>query len=320
MRSRADLHLEFPFTHRDTPELRSRIAADLERIARRLHGVDRHLDALALTGGFSRGEGTAIAHAPINDYDLLAIRAHPGGERRYRAQARQLSEDLGIEVDVLPVWRARLPYVGPKLFWLDVRLGARVVSGDPRALSSVRPFGPHEIARGEIARLLGNRAAGLLLALPGEGEEPDPFLRDLQATKAALAAMDAAVLSAGVYPARMRDRLLATRYRIDHSTFQHAVAWKLDPSYPLPARWWELARDALLRAVDETGARGHTDGFAERALHLVRAGRIAISPSQAVRRRAWDLLSRSEWPEGPIGAKWREQKRAFFAEREKTLQ
>lgn len=337
MSSQPDVWLDFPFTEHDTPALRSRIETDLTHVARRAHAADPHLVALVLTGGFSRGEGTTRYGAPVNDYDLLAICSRPAQSARYHRLSLALTEEVGLEVDLLPVWGPRLPFVGRKLFWLDVRMGGRVVSGDPRALRRLRQFPARDVSRAEIARLLGNRAAGMLLSLPGEGEPADLHQRDLQATKAVLAAMDAVLLHRGQYAAKMRHRLALTRDHPDHATFSAAVEWKLRPAAPLPPGWWEKARDTLLRAVDETDARAASDGVVEHALHAVRAHRLARSPSQQVRRAAWVLLALSTYPQGPAdislatravrrlavaapAPRWADLKRGFFHARARTLQ
>lgn len=337
MPSQPDLWFDFPFTEHDTPELRGRIESDLAHIARRAHASDPQLVSLVLTGGFSRGEGTTRYGSPVNDYDLLAIRSRPGNGARYRTLATKLSEELGIEVDMLPVWKARLPHVSRKLFWLDVRMGGRVVSGDPRALRRLRHFPAQDVSRAEVARLLGNRAAGMLLSLPGEGEPADLHQRDLQATKAVLAAMDAILIHRGQYATKMRHRVALTQDHRDHATFYAAVEWKLGPAQLLPPNWWEKARDTLLRAVDETRARDARDGIVEHALHAVKARRLTYSPSQQVRRAAWDLLAISTYPQGPAdiplatrtirrlgpatpGLGWSALKRGFFSARSRTLQ
>jgi hypothetical protein len=330
------IRLDFPFTERDTPELRRRIEGDLSHVARRAHAADPHLRALVLTGGFSRGEGTVRHGEPVNDYDLLAVRTRPGSARRYRELAHKLTEEVGLEVDLLPIWSGRLPFVGRKLFWLDARMGARIVSGDPHALDRLRRFPAADVTRAEVARLLGNRAAGMLLSLPTEAEPADPHQRDLQATKAVLAAMDAILLHRGQYAPKMRERLVLTAEHRDHATFRAAVEWKLRPSRALPDGWWEKARDTLLRAVDETDARSARDGIVEHALHAVKARRLVYSPSQQVRRAAWDILAISTFPDGPAdlplatrtlrrlgpapGLGWSALKRGFFTARARTLQ
>lgn len=315
-----EARLIFAFTEHDTAPLRRRITRDLALIARCAHAADSDLRALILTGGFSRGEGTARDDAPINDYDLVAVRRVPG-RARYPDLVRSLTNDIGLEVDLKPVWAARLPYVGRKLFWLDTRLGGRVISGDPSVLSTIRALSPADLAPAETARLLGNRAAGMLLSLPEPGAPPEPRQRDLQAAKAVIAAMDATLLSRGLYAAPLRERLALSRDHPDHATFQRAVEWKLGADAALPEGWWSEARDVLLRAVEATRARDARDGLAEHALHALRARRLAYAPSQRVRHAAWDLLATSTWPEGPAAVgDWGALKRSFFAARAHTLQ
>lgn len=315
--------LDFAFTEHDTPAVRARIERDLTLVASAVRDADPHLVALALTGGFSRGEGTTRHGAPVNDYDLVAFRARAGGDATYARLHESLSREVGIEVDLLPVWTARVPRLGRKLFWLDLRLGGRVIEGDERVFSRIPPMRPADLPRIEVARLLGNRAAGLLLAVPGPDAKPDPLARDLQATKAALAAMDAHLLARGTYAATMRERLALTSGHEDHATFARAVDWKLaEASGEMGDAWWREARDALLRAVDATGARDAGDGVVESFYHALKARRFSLSPSHAVRLEAWRLLARAEFPEGVAfaDATWPEVRARFFAARELTLQ
>lgn len=328
----------FAFTEHDTPEVRARIEGDLDGIVRAVAKADAKLDALVLTGGFSRGEGTVREGRPVNDYDLVAVRRASGGDALYRKLAHDLSKDVGIEVDVLPVARARLPLVGAKLFWLDVKLGGRVLHGDASALDRLPSLDPRRIPRIEIARLLANRAAGLLLALPTPSDPQPPAQADLQATKAVLAAMDATLLARGEYAPRMRERLASLQGHAFHDAFARAVAWKLAPrAPPLGAPWWREGRDVLLATVEATRAREVGDGLPERAVAALK-GRLALHPSRIVRHAAWDILSRSDLPDGPRdlgevarilgeldpGARasegWDGLKRRFFAARARTLQ
>lgn len=311
---RPDARLDFPFTEADDPPARSRIERDLRHVVRRVAEADPHALALVLTGGFSRGEGTVRDGAPVNDYDLVAVRAHPGSGP-LGAIAHELSEDVGLEVDLMPVWHRRLPLVGRKLFWLDLRLGGRAIAGDGTVLARVRSFEAPDLHPRERARLLGNRAAGLLLAVPPEGGPHDAHQRDLQATKAVLAAMDARLLHRGLYAARLRDRL-ALAADADRPLYETAVEWKLTGRARLPDDWWSLARDALLRAVDATHAAYAADGPSEHAFHLLRARRPALHPSQRVRREAWLALKATSWPQLPAGF----DRAAFLGRRAKTLQ
>ena len=315
-----DVRLDFPFTERDWPAERKRVERDLWHVATRVARADKHLDALVLTGGFSRGEGTVHDGEPVNDYDLVAFRHRPGGTAAYRALGHALTRDLGIEVDLLPVWRARVPRLAPKLFWLDLRLGGRVLLGDADALARVPEHDARDLPRAEVARLLGNRAAGLLLALPPRGATVDPAMRDLQATKAALAAMDASLIARGEYAARLRDRLAMARDHPDHELFARAVEWKLDATpRPMGDAWWTEARDALLRAVESTGARACGGSIVESGYHLLAAKRLRRAPSRDIRDEAWRRLASCEVSPAPLD--WtRATKDDFFARRARTLQ
>lgn len=310
--------LDFPFTERDDAAARAVVADHLERIVARVAAADPRLRALLLTGGFSRGEGTVHNGKPVNDYDLVAVRSRPGGGARYRALHETLSREVGIEVDLLPVWVSRLPRVGAKLFWLDLQLGGRVIAGDDTTLARLPARSARDLPRSEVARLLGNRAVGLLLALPASGEAAKPTLRDLQATKAILAALDGTLLARGEYAPKLRGRLALVADHPDAKLFAQAVEWKLGEGAAMGDWWWEAARDVLLRAVDSTGARACRDGTVERAYHLLRARRVAASPSQDIRLRAWDLLRETRFPQGPPD--WAREKSALFAARARTLQ
>lgn len=340
--------LDFPFTETDTPALRARIARDLSLISQRCALADKHLDALVLTGGFSRGEGTARDDAPLNDYDLVAVRSRPGGARAYRALSEALTAQLGIHVDLLTVARARLPHVGAKLFWLDLRLRGRIILGDERVLSELRPLHATDITRREVARLLGNRAAGLLLATTSAppatatGREAEAggkvggatesletprgrgaaevAMSDLQSTKAVLAAMDARLLARGVYAAQVRDRLWLSTHEPDYDIFKKAVEWKLGGSSPLLGDdWWSAARGALVRAVDETGSERASDSWQERVFGLFKARTLSWNPSSEIRKRAWTLLRECNQTIA-ADAEWPSVTRSFFAARAKTLQ
>jgi len=306
---------DFAFTERDSPEIRARIAHDLGTIVDAVRAADPHLVALVLTGGFSRGEGTVRDGAPINDYDLVAVRSRPGGDARMQALGNRLSDEIGLEVDLLPVWRARLPRVGRKLFWLDLRLGGRVLDGDPSVLASLPQLSPGDLDPVEGARLLGNRAAGLILALPAPSELPDARLVAIQSAKAVLAAMDATLLHEGLYAPTLRGRLALSKGHPRRDLFARAVEWKLSGG-GAPEVAWTDARDALLDAVEATGAWRARDGWTERCYHLLRAKRVAMHPSTSIRRQAWSLLRETAWPAPPTP----DAKPRFFAARALTLQ
>lgn len=231
-----------------------RIRSDLVRIVD-VARADRHLAALLLTGGFSRGEGTVRGGLPVNDYDLVAVRSRPGTSD-VAAKVERLGDDLGLHVDYLEVWRPRLRFVQPKLFWFDLRHGGRVLWGDARALEEVPAFAPGDLRPDEALRLLANRAAGLLLARGAAGPAVD-----VQAAKALLAVAEARLVVAGRYAPTVAERVLRFRRIAEQDPtsalalpwVERAAAFKLDPdAAPLAsAEAWDAARVHLLAALPE---------------------------------------------------------------------
>lgn len=123
----------------------------------------------------------------------------------------------------------------------------------------------------------------------------------------------------------------------DGDLFRMAVRWKLEESgTALGSDWWRRAKQALLRAVEDTGARDARDGLVEHGYHVLHARRWRTSPSQTVRLSTWDLLEEAD-PErgipdvscakralarlGPLHAPdWPSAKRRFERWRAQTLQ
>lgn len=211
-----------------------------------------------LTGGFSRGEGTVRGGRPVNDYDLVAVRSRPGSSPVAR-EVERLGDGLGLHVDYMDVWRPRLRYVAPKLFWFDVRHGGRVLWGDETVLDDVPPFVPGDLPADEGLRLLANRAAGLVLA---RGRSDDVV--DVQAAKALLAVAEARLVVAGRYATTVAERLLRFRRLAAEDEaaalalpwVERATAFKLDPDEsPLQAgEAWSAARVHLLAALPAVAA------------------------------------------------------------------
>lgn len=296
----------WPLTRRAGPA-EARIRRDLEAITE-IAREDPHLDALLLTGGFSRGEGTVRAGRPVNDYDLVAVRRRPGASA-VAPRVEALGEGMGLHVDYLEVWRPRLAFVGPKLFWFDLRHGGRVLHGDPRVLESVPAFRAHDLPAEEGLRLLANRAAGLLLAAGGPST-----LVDVQAAKALLAAADARLVAVGLYAPTTTGRLERFRDLAGRDAeaaealawVERAAAFKLDPDAdPLPAvEAWDAARLHLLAALPSVACASRAGslerwlerGTAAEAAWYARASRgrglrrLVRRPTARARRLAIGLL------------------------------
>lgn len=249
----------------------ARVEADLGRIVEASRRADPALQAVVLTGGFARGEGALLRGRPLNDYDLLAVRGAaraarwprpPYGELRARLEA-----GLGVHVDLQPVWAPRLRLVPPTVFWYETALRGHVLWGRA-GLGAIPVREPAAIERAEGLRLVANRAAGLLLALPSRS----PRARMLQASKALLAVLDAHLLALGRFAPSQRERWVlfrdleaAGRAPEPLARRRRWLAWalryKLDPAgaaRPRARDAWTEASAALLEAVPAAlGAAGH---------------------------------------------------------------
>lgn len=338
-----DLHLGFPFTASDTPALRERMTRDLARIVRAVREHDPAALAVILTGGFSRGEGSAWDDAPLNDYDLVVVRGSPiPRDGLYDKLSHDLEGELGLHVDLLPAWHRRLRRAGAKIFWYETREAGKVIWGPPDLLrTTLPPVAPHAIPREEAVRLLFNRAAGLLLAYPGPGRPFEPRATLIQSSKALLACIEARLLLAGRYhwSARERllrfDRIVAAEPRLERllRAAEWATRFKLDPPEGArdvtPEDRWCTAREALLATVDvalraegyasagEYAARGPLR-WTERAYHALRTAResrlsLHPRPSLAARHLTHALLTAAEPGTADEAALQEAARRAWFS-------
>ncbi|MHB8633741.1 MAG: hypothetical protein ACYDBQ_07235 [Thermoplasmatota archaeon] len=275
-----------PYTPSDTPLVEARIGADLDDIVSTVRAADPALRAVVLTGGFARGEGGILDGRPVNDYDIVAVRA-VGTPAPYRAVRAKLEARLGLHVDLAPVAAWRLRWVPRSIFWYETALRGRVLWGAP-VLEPMRARMAQGVHRGEALRLLANRAAGLLLV----SEEASPFLRSIQAAKALLASGDALLLAQGKFaPSQLErrplletlpgapleaDRWLAWAYEFKRDS----RAWnRVDPGAA-----WRAARKSLLDAVPAAlqlagfaslEAYARSDTVAGRLAYQLRVRRVA---------------------------------------------
>ncbi len=272
--------VDFPFTTRDTPEVRARIAQDVSHVARIVRQLDPRLIALALTGGFARGEGTVIDGEPVNDYDFVAIRSRPGGSALYRKIEERATRDIGLHVDVHPIASARLRRVDAKIFWYDTRQSGRVVWGDTNVLQRIPDHRPVDLPPEEALRLLANRAAGLLEVTGETGPKENGRKLHVQAAKALLAAQDARLVTSGHYHWSYRER--ARRYRLlePNESRQAWTGWatvyKLEPSRALevdPNDLWDAARRLL---IEEYGRTLRLMGYRHPVEYAANAGSHAV--------------------------------------------
>jgi hypothetical protein len=154
------------------------VLASMQEIIR-----DGKLEALALGGGYGRGEGGVLksetGDQPYNDLEFYVfIRGnHWSNERRYGDALHHLSEELapiaGIEVEFKISSLARLRRSPASMFYYDLLAGHRQLCGGRGLFSDCAH---HRDARSlplsEATRLLMNRCSGLLFAREKLGTDP----------------------------------------------------------------------------------------------------------------------------------------------------
>jgi len=196
------------YTLRGSQALDERIDADLEIIT---NAVSTHCEALILLGGYGRGEGTPYllpdgSQAPFNDYDLVVIvdTVNTAVRLHFNALEKELTERIGLPVDLCPYARHELPSREFSLLNYEMKNGHMVLWGDEHILDALPDYDPAAIPLTEGARLLLNRGK-LLLDIkrrladssPLSDEERIRFIKFLQ--KVLLAFGDSALLVEGQY-------------------------------------------------------------------------------------------------------------------------
>ncbi len=143
---------------------------------------------------------------PFNDYDLVVVTntLDPLLKRALKKLEENLSEQLGLPVDLYPYLDTALPKCEFSLLNYEMRYGHRVIRGDQKVLAAMPAYAHDAIPLSEGTRLLMNRGKLLLdikrrLALPEAltREERQRFLKFM--FKADLAFGDCALLLRGAY-------------------------------------------------------------------------------------------------------------------------
>ena len=183
----------------------------LATVCRELNRLDARRDAIVLTGGFGRGEGTVRfehGHAvPVNDYDLVLVTGTPVERDVLNALGKRLAKEFDIDyVDLGVVETSSLPTLRLNQFVFDLKYGSMVLEGDPTILEHIPSFSAKDIPAKEAARLFFNRLAGVMNALPNYGDvgELDEHARRrlaFQMSKMWIAVGDALLLRWGGYDA-----------------------------------------------------------------------------------------------------------------------
>jgi hypothetical protein len=167
------------YTLRGSEQLDARIDVHLEHIALT---VSPHCDAGILIGGYGRGEGTPFikpdgTQAPFNDYDFVVIvdTVNSAVKLHFGALERQLSDDLGIPVDLCPYAKPLLSSREFSLLNYEMKYGHTVVWGPEDILDALPAYRHDAIPLFEGSRLLLNRGK-LLLDIQRRLKKPEPLI------------------------------------------------------------------------------------------------------------------------------------------------
>ncbi|QBG48750.1 hypothetical protein EGM51_15580 [Verrucomicrobia bacterium S94] len=196
------------YTIRGSEELDARIDDDLELIRR---VAAPHCEAGILLGGYGRGEGTPFIKAdgsqePFNDYDIIVIvdRVNSVIKAHFQQLETQLTEAVGLRVDLFPYARHKLPTCEFSLLNYEMKHNHMVIWGNENILDAMPVYRTQAIPLSEGTRLLMNRGKLLLdikrrlaTARPFSEEERIRFIKFI--AKVLLAFGDCALLAAGLY-------------------------------------------------------------------------------------------------------------------------
>ena len=201
------------YSIKGSPAFDARVDADMKRIADAVYAssFSGHWKALVLTGSYGRGEGSLMIdpsgqELPLNDYNLVVVTnsLYPLLMYSLEKLGKELSEEIGLPVDLRPYLAAALPKCEFSLLNYEMKYGHRVIRGNQTILDVMPAYAHDAIPRSEGTRLLMNRGRLLLdikrrLARPETltREEREQFLKFL--FKVDLAFGDCALLLRGAY-------------------------------------------------------------------------------------------------------------------------
>ncbi|MBX7187505.1 MAG: hypothetical protein K1Y01_20340 [Vicinamibacteria bacterium] len=132
-----------------------------------------NLKALVLAGGYGRGEGGIRVgedgERPANNLDLLLFTVGLRASARAQLTAKvnhaldTLRRRSGMGFDFSAVDARRVERDRVRVLWYDVRHGHKLLAGDPEFLPGLKRFTAENIDRTEMADLVINRGALLVL-------------------------------------------------------------------------------------------------------------------------------------------------------------
>ncbi len=224
-----------------------KIEADLAHIkAAVLTRMDR-VEALVLTGGFSRGEGGVIITdetiRPINDYDVTIIVSKRPKGLDVNGLRKELADALGIWwVDFAIYTRRQLPHRPLSIYYYDLKYAGYVFYGDRHILDEIPAMDAAQMPFYEGEVLFSTRLWCFLgpfstrFVTDGLPDVEASFFLSHQLSKAILACMDVLLLRNRAYHSSYQERFL--RFSALYADQKQWVAWcawaldfKLKPTY-----------------------------------------------------------------------------------------
>lgn len=110
----------------------------------------RHWKALILSGGYGRGQGTALtqkdgSQQPFDDYELVVVTSRDNTliKGALAHLEKRLTAELGLPVHLRPCLKSRLPKCEFSLPNYELKYGHRVIRGDETILKKLPEY-PHD--------------------------------------------------------------------------------------------------------------------------------------------------------------------------------
>lgn len=223
-----------------------RLQRDIEIIIAQVLQEWKTCDAIILTGGYGRGEGSWFLDAnsvwqPYNDYDLVIVTADGISDQNRLWHENNLASLLQIRfIDILQISKSELQKLPNNIKNYDLKYASKVIYGCPSILDNIPSFDASNFSLRDVETLYFTRLFTLFGSFSssamteGVDVENSRFFRN-QMAKAILAVVDALLVETGAYHWSYTKRV-HTVQKIDHlncepifSLATWALSEKLNP-------------------------------------------------------------------------------------------
>jgi hypothetical protein len=237
------------------------------------------VEALILTGSFSRGEGSilfgdsGVANV-LGDMEFYVVLGESANHASVQTQLSMLAQtverelceqQINCKVEFSPVARNYFRRVRPSIFNYELFKNGKVVFGDKNLLQEIPPFGPDSIPPEDGFYLLSNRMVEQLIAVTSMRDNSSDIryqilklYLDMAGSYLVVSGRYAPTYAerAGLCSAAMpTDKIIASsaRRQLFLETLDKATAYKLNPNIAdcplmseenLPEQFWKLFQEA----------------------------------------------------------------------------